>query len=98
MKFYTRRFVSGRCGYQFVKRHSSVIEKCPKCEEPCRDLDYKGSLDPYSEMKLYWYKYPKAHIDSIQHRQVVEHGDKQTIYQVDDAGRRIGELPSASVD
>lgn len=66
-----KRFECGRCGYKFVQKIYSPVIRCKKCEYPCISIEFKNKkLDPYSEMKLYWLKNPKAWEDNIQKRAI----------------------------
>lgn len=84
-----RRFKCRRCGLEFIKRHSSIVERCLKCQTSVIDKDHRGSLDPYSQMKHYWYKYPKYWENQIKHRKLID----GKVYILDDKGYKIGVMP-----
>lgn len=69
-----KRFECDRCGFKFIQKISSPIIRCKKCEWGLISLDFRyKKLDPYSEMKLYWLKHPKAWEDNIKKRTVKKH-------------------------
>lgn len=91
-----KRFKCNRCGCQFVKRVTSPVARCIKCENGCLALGYKNRrLDVYSQMKLNWLRNPKEWEDNIKRRTMQNLKDSDKVYLNDSSGRRIGEMPEA---
>lgn len=87
-----KRFECNRCGYKFIQKIASPVIRCKKCENPCISLDFKNKkLDPYSEIKLYWLKYPQAWADNIKHRKIDNKEGGSRNIRMDD-NRRLPEI------
>lgn len=93
-----KRFCCDRCGFQFIKKVTSPISRCLKCEWGLIALGYRNrGLDVYSEMKLYWLRNPRAWEDNIKRRSTVNRqgGNSKQTYLNDSFGHRMGAMPEA---
>lgn len=93
-----KRFHCDRCGFQFIKKVTSPISRCQKCEWGLTAKGYENKrLDVYSKMKLYWLKNPKAWEDNIKRRstQNLAGSNSKRTFLNDSSGRRVGAMPEA---